>query len=238
MATLVFAASSKLAAARPEPVTARPETDSAPSDPEAASDVASTPVAPPILEVRPAARPLVVPLTPTRFRIQFTASEETNVLLRRAQNLLRHQIPDGDVGEVMAKALKVLVRELETEKLAVTDRPRGSRGTAPSSCRIPAAVRREVWMRDDGQCAFVAPNGRRCAERAFLEFHHVEPYAAGGRATVENIALRCRAHNGYEAQLFFGQSRSPGVREARPMRGADGYFVRPVTFRHSQRIGS
>jgi hypothetical protein len=42
------------------------------------------------------------------------------------------------------------------------------------------------------------------AERAFLELHHVEPYAVGGGATVENIELRCRAHNAYEARLFFG----------------------------------
>jgi hypothetical protein len=26
----------------------------------------------------------------------------------------------------------------------------------------------------------------------------------GGAATVENIELRCRAHNAYEARLFFG----------------------------------
>jgi hypothetical protein len=31
----------------------------------------------------------------------------------------------------------------------------------------------------------------------------VEPFAAGGRATIENIQLRCRAHNAYEAVLFF-----------------------------------
>jgi hypothetical protein len=31
----------------------------------------------------------------------------------------------------------------------------------------------------------------------------VEPYAVGGAATEENIELRCRAHNAYEARLFF-----------------------------------
>jgi HNH endonuclease len=41
-------------------------------------------------------------------------------------------------------------------------------------------------------------------ETSFLEFHHVEPYARGGPATVENIQLRCRAHNAYEASMFFG----------------------------------
>jgi hypothetical protein len=36
---------------------------------------------------------------------------------------------------------------------------------------------------------------------------------AGGRAMVENIELRCRAHNAYEAALFFGESSI--VRETR-----------------------
>ena len=58
-------------------------------------------------------------------------------------------------------------------------------------------------MRDDGRCAFVGSRGR-CAERGFLEFHHVVPFAAGGVADTQNIELRCRAHNNFEAQLFFG----------------------------------
>jgi hypothetical protein len=31
----------------------------------------------------------------------------------------------------------------------------------------------------------------------------VVPYAVGGKATIANIQLRCRAHNGYEADTFF-----------------------------------
>jgi hypothetical protein len=30
------------------------------------------------------------------------------------------------------------------------------------------------------------------------------PFASGGAATVANIALRCRAHNAYEAEQHFG----------------------------------
>jgi 5-methylcytosine-specific restriction endonuclease McrA len=163
------------------------------------------------LEIRPPARPVVVPLSPERFKIQFTATKETNELLRRAQDLLRHKIPNGDVGEVMAKALRLLVRELEKEKIAATDRPRGSRASDPQSRHIPAEVKRKVWARDGGQCAFVAHNGRRCAERSFLEFHHVDPHAVGGKATMDNIELRCRAHNVYESDLYFGPPGSGQV---------------------------
>ena len=87
------------------------------------------------------------------------------------------------------------------------------------SRHIPAAVRREVWRRDDGRCAFVGRRGR-CRETAFLEFHHVEPYATGGGASVANIQLRCRAHNAYEARLFFGNGV---VRESRTAWGANSF---------------
>ena len=66
-------------------------------------------------------------------------------------------------------------------------------------------MKRAVWQRDEGRCAFVGRIGR-CRETAFLEFHHVAPYAAGGVGTADNIQLRCRAHNQYEADLFFGDS--------------------------------
>lgn len=51
---------------------------------------------------------------------------------------------------------------------------------------------------------FEGPKGR-CAERDFLEFHHVRPFAEGGASTVDNIELRCRAHNAYEAVVYFGE---------------------------------
>jgi len=72
-------------------------------------------------------------------------------------------------------------------------------------------VKRGVVARDGGRCTFVARSGHRCGERRFLEFHHVIPHAAGGKPTLENIQLRCRAHNVYEAVGFFG----PDVRRTR-----------------------
>ena len=45
----------------------------------------------------------------------------------------------------------------------------------------------------------------RCTEIGFLEFHYVVPFSIGGEATIENFQLRRRAHNQYEAYLFFGE---------------------------------
>jgi hypothetical protein len=133
--------------------------------------------------------------------------------LRLAQDLLRHAIPNGDLAQIFDRALTALLEDLAKKKIAATDRPRPSKPTSPGSRHIPAAVKRAVWIRDGGRCAFVAPSGRRCSERSFLEFHHVVPYAAGGEATTENIQVRCRVHNAYEADLFFGPRTPPFVRE-------------------------
>lgn len=159
-------------------------------------------------------RAFVAPESPERYRIQFTASQQTYDKLRRAQDLLRHVIPDGNPSEVLERALTLLVEHLERTRLAATKQPRQvpAEVTAPGRARrIPATVKRQVWARDGGRCAFVGARGR-CTARGFLEFHHVVPYAAGGEASVENIQLRCRAHNAYEARQYYGPERAAARR--------------------------
>ena len=162
------------------------------------------PVVCPAVRAEPPARPAVVaPLTSERYKVQFTVTRETHDKLRRAQDLLRHSIPNGDPAAIFDRALTLLLREVEKAKLAATIRRRASAQSREGSRHVPAAVKRDVWERDGGQCAFVGTTGR-CQERGFLEYHHVVPFAAGGPATTENIQLRCRSHNEYEAELFFG----------------------------------
>jgi hypothetical protein len=169
------------------------------------------------------ARPLATPLAPARYEIRFTASAATYDKLRLAQDLLRHSLPNADPAEIVDRALTVLLEDLARKKFAATDRPRAGAATTIDSRHVPANVKRAVWLRDGGRCAFIGHGGRRCNARGFLEFHHVKPYAVGGEATVENIQLRCRAHNHHEADLYFAASRSGdggGVfREARPRYG-------------------
>jgi hypothetical protein len=157
------------------------------------------------------ARPVVRPLAPERYEIRFTASGELREKLRVAQDLLGHAIPSGDIAQVFDRALTLLVAQMSKRKFAATGRPLRSRGQSETSRNIPAEVRRRVDVRDARRCQFVAFDGRRCDERRFLEYHHVLPYAAGGKPTVENLQLRCRAHNGYEAEQFYG----PGQRRKR-----------------------
>ena len=156
--------------------------------------------------------------TPRTPKVQFTVSRETFDKLCRAQDLLRHSIPNGDPAAVFDRALTLLLAELDRTRLAATKRPRDERPTAPGSRHIPAAVRRAVWTRDEGRCAFEGPRGR-CTETGFLEFHHVVPYARGGPPVVANIELRCAAHNAFEAELDFGPRQTALARETGPSSG-------------------
>lgn len=179
---------------------------------------------------RPAQRAVVTPLAPERYRVQFTVGEATHEKLRRVQDLLRREIPDGDPGAIFDRALTLLLEDVARKKVALSAQPRKGRAATRSrrSRYIPACVKRAVWLRDGGRCAFVA-SGRRCTERAFLEFHHREPYALGGEATAANISLRCRQHNVYEGELAFG-ARVPAVGGAPA--GHPGQWVRsPAVFR-------
>ena len=150
----------------------------------------------------PPPRAIIAPLAPERFKVQLTISRDTRDKLDRVQALARHAIPNGDLATIFDRGLTLLLNELERRVCAATPSPRRPREASERSRHIPAAVKREVWRRDGGRCAFVGRDGR-CSERSFLEYHHVRPYAAGGVATTANIELRCRAHNAHEAALFF-----------------------------------
>jgi hypothetical protein len=186
------------------------------------------PITAPAVRV-PSRRPIVENTSPERYRVQFTVGKESHDKLRRLQALLRREIPDGDPAAIVDRALTLLLEKVERTKLGAAAKPRPPRpirpGTdkegwmrVPASRYVPSDVKRGVWRRDEGQCGFVAHDGQRCTERSFLEFHHIQPYAQGGPATVENISLRCRRHNQYEGELIFGPRDVSVVREEHGLR--------------------
>lgn len=139
------------------------------------------------------------PEVPGCYRLQVTIEQVTHDRLRYAQDLLGHAVPSGDVAQVIDRALEALIIQLEKRKFAATPRPRlRARSAPPPGARdrlVPAHVRRAVWRRDGGHCTFVGTGGHRCDSSRAIEFDHVTPVAHGGRASVENLRLRCRTHN-------------------------------------------
>ncbi len=163
------------------------------------------------------ANPRVRPLTSMSFSVQFTLSHAGHEQLRRAQELLGHTIPSGDIAAVMERALGLLVAHLERQKFAATDRPRPApRRESANPRHIPAHVKRAVWARDGARCTFVSDDGRRCESRTRLEFDHVLEVARGGGSSESDLRLRCRAHNQYTAGCTFGEGFMEGRRAAPP----------------------
>jgi 5-methylcytosine-specific restriction endonuclease McrA len=191
----------------PGPVDFSPAKLSAPTP----AAVAPVPVAPAPQPLAPPAK--LAPLAPERFAIQCTVDKATYELIRHAQELLGHSVPNGDLPEAIHRAFAALVAQLERQKFAKTERPRPCH-RSENARQIPASVKRAVWERDGGRCTFVGENGRRCESCTRLEYDHVTPVATGGHATASGLRLRCRAHNQLEAERAFGRDFMSTKREA------------------------
>lgn len=209
------AAESPPAAALPpaEPPAALP-----PAPPPAASPPAAA--SPPMPALRAAASPPgpapraassgaeapeVIP-PPERVRLGFTADDRLVVKIERLRSLRRHKFPKGRLEDILEEAIDALLAKLEPGRPVEHRGPHRTPG--PGSRWIPNAVKREVWKRDAGRCAYLAPDGRRCESREFLEYDHILPWALGGRSDrTDNVRLLCRPHNQRLGRRRFGPRR-------------------------------
>jgi hypothetical protein len=73
---------------------------------------------------RAAARAVVEPLGPSRYKVQFTASAELREKLERLQALLRDELPDADLGAVIDRAVTQTLQRVEARRYARTRAPR------------------------------------------------------------------------------------------------------------------
>jgi len=162
------------------------------------------------------------PLSPARYKIQFTCGSELRDDLERLQALMRLEVPDGNLAAIIGKAVKEMRQRLEARRYAQTKSPRKRKARIDSPSRyVAAATRRFVYGRDGSQCGFVDDEGRRCPERHQLQYHHRHAFGRGGGHDPENIGLMCGPHNQYLAELEYGREKM-----ARYWRAADNR-VRP-----------
>jgi hypothetical protein len=128
--------------------------------------------------------------------------------------LVSHAIPNGDVAAVLERALDLALEQVEKQRFAKTDKPRGPKKPRTIKLRrrgaqrehIPNAVQREVAMRDGLRCTYVSDRGCRCSECAFLQIHHEKLWARGGASTPGNLRLLCALHNRLLAERDFGSA--------------------------------
>lgn len=161
---------------------------------------------PPSRRAESSPRP-IAPVAEDVFRLQLAISREFRDEIREAQDLLRHRIPDGDVATIFRSALKLLVTEVKKERFAIGRKGRSEATARETESRhIPDAIKRAVYERDGGRCAFVDERGRRCEETGALEFDHIGGFARTHLHDVNAIRLLCRAHNQHVADELYGRS--------------------------------
>jgi hypothetical protein len=167
------------------------------------------------IEVAPKVRTKIAILSPERYTLQVTLPGDTHDKLRRAQALLGHAVPSGDVAQVLDRALDALLQGLEKRKYGLGSQHRAAHPATTPRC-VPARVRRAVYRRDAGRCVHAGEDGRPCGSTNRIEFDHIVPVARGGRTTVANLRLLCRAHNRHEAERVLGMEVANRRRSASP----------------------
>jgi 5-methylcytosine-specific restriction endonuclease McrA len=125
-------------------------------------------------------------------------------------------VPNGDPATILDRALDALIATTEQRRFGAGARRKAAStltlpATLPAGTKerrrsraIPATVRREVFERDGGACAFVDAGGKRCGCTSAVELHHVVPFAMGGAHSAENLRVYCRAHNQRQGERDFG----------------------------------
>jgi hypothetical protein len=173
----------------------------------AAAPPAPAPAPPPPAPVPPAVtRPSVrlEPIAREQHVLRVTVGTAFVKDLQAVRAGLSHKLPAGGLEEVLHECVRVTLATIERQRRGAGNQ---QVSTAPpvGSPYVPAAVRDQVWRRDEGRCAFVGSGGRRCNSRHRLQMHHLDPRARRGAATADNLSLRCRVHNLYAAEQDYGR---------------------------------
>ena len=100
---------------------------------------------------------------------------------------------------------KIKKEEKIKEEKNITTSPEKEREKSPGEYQIrkinrtiPSWLKKYIWERDGGRCAYVYhKTNRRCSSKHLLQIDHIRPFAMGGKAEKENLRLLCAGHNQY-----------------------------------------
>jgi len=162
------------------------------------------------------------PILKKKFKLEFAVEPECMKKIEEAKALLSRRHPEGvPLGLLLEEALEAYLdkhsperkkqrREKRQEKHEVkknppTHRDKNNSNQGNRSRHIPQAIQDEVFTRDKGRCTFVGRDGKRCNSTWNLHIDHIQPYARGGGHSIDNLRLRCAAHNQLEAEKTFGK---------------------------------
>ena len=178
------------------------ETEAPLDEPSApAASVVASPPPPTALQLAPPpSRATLEPVTEDTYSLRVTVDAALEKDIQELRALLSHKIPNGDLTAVVREAIQCALEKhrkrrgaaepARKRKIPVVAKP--VEKTVCGREPISAAVRREVWMRDEGRCSWCGPDGHRCGSTWQVELDHILPVALGGPSTVENLRILCK----------------------------------------------
>jgi len=157
-------------------------------------------------------------------RLELTLTQEQYELLKKAQDLISHSVPDKNIAEAITYLAKSYIRKVEgkpkqasslaesfsseSTKLTETQNPKPTTRSfgktrnfaKPQRKYTSVHIQRELMKKAEGVCMHVDPKSqRRCNSRYQLQKDHIVPLARGGTDDISNLRLLCGVHNRYEA---------------------------------------
>lgn len=128
-------------------------------------------------------------------RTAVTAKTETDI--EKLKDILSQKLGRAaSLEEVIAWAVSECRKKHDPEEKA--ERSKVSSGNSEMKAGrhpIPASVKHEVVRRQGYQCCYRGPDGRRCEQKRWLHYDHIEEVSHGGLNKADNLRILCSAHH-------------------------------------------
>jgi 5-methylcytosine-specific restriction endonuclease McrA len=135
--------------------------------------------------------------------MRVTVGDDFKADLEAVRDELSHKLPGAGLEEILHECIRVTLEACRKRRRG-TGKKTTSRQPPKDSRYYPVAVADAVWKRDDNRCTYVGPTGHRCNSTYLIQVHHLDPHGKGGPPTVDNLTLRCQAHNLLAAEKDYG----------------------------------
>jgi hypothetical protein len=132
------------------------------------------------------------------------AAEATPVETSPAPGPAPGPTPGPAPGPTPAPALAPVAEGYAAPAPVAAQRPGEAAPPKPRSRWIPAAMQREVWLREGGCCQWERSGGGVCGSTLRLEVHHLDPWFLGGPPEADRLQLLCSFHHGLATREVFG----------------------------------
>jgi hypothetical protein len=138
-------------------------------------------------------------LTEELAELKIVVNREFLEVEEKLRGLWSHRDPKMTHADLILMAMKECLKRSDPAQKKTRKILLPAPEKKPNPRYIPPQVRKAVWIRDQGKCTFEG-----CSSRFLVQHDHIIPVAMGGKSTVENLRLRCHAHNQRAAIEKFG----------------------------------